>query len=361
MNKKLLAIVAIGLTVTLAPIVGVASPWENRASATNNANAILDPTSPPLTINQPTSTAVPNNINNASLWQGIQGSSVGNMTGQITSFLQSGATQVQTAVNSAVQGAVQSAINAGSNLLGFGGGFGGGSGIDLSSILRAAQGQTNTLAKKGIDDAVAKMSSSSNPNAVAAAAEVLATASPSSISDAVAYASGVELAASTAGGTNPVLGTPLSLSAVNAQGGSFIANAAIGAGAVAKTTGDVAVNTANAQATKDKAQSVSGTNAADSSLDELNNIKKVLEVHASINSDGVIATSKLVEGTMNSTLVQGAALSLASSEADRQIQKQREEESQIIAMKYRANYSKALLTNISSGGATNTSTSNLTN
>jgi hypothetical protein len=205
------------------------------------------------------------------------------------------------------------------------------------------------------------MASSSNPNAVAAAAEVLAAASLSSIPDAVAYASGVELAASNAEGTNPGLGSPLSVSAVNAQGATFIANAAIGAGAVAKTTGDVAINTANAQATKDKAQSVSGTNAADSSLDELNNIKKVLEAHASINSDGVIATSKLVEGTMNSTLVQGAVLSLASSEADRQIQKQREDDSQITTMKYRANYSKALLANISSGGATSSSTSNSQN
>ncbi len=357
MNKRLLTILAIG-TLTFVPIDG--------ANATNGSTSqtILDPNSPQLVTGTSTTLVVPTTqlpIIGSNFWQDLQGASTTDFTQGINSFVNSGINQVQSAVQGAVNSAMQSFLSAGSSLLGLGGG-GFSLNIDPNSIFQAAQNQVMTLTQQGINDAVGKMAGSTDRNSpISASADLLAAKSTLSISDAANYASGVQSAASAAVAGNPGLGTPLILSAVNAEGGKFISRAAIDPGAISRATGDIAVNKAKAMGTKEVAESVAGTTAADSSIDELGNIKKILEANASINSDGVIATSKLAEGNMNLAVLEGAGLALQSSEADRQIQQQQEEEAAIVSMQYKANYTKALLKNIGTGGATRISTSNLPN
>jgi hypothetical protein len=365
MDKQLLAILALGLSVVFAPIVGVASPWESRANATNsvNANAVLDPNNPPLVTTPPFAgaaapgTAAP--AGNDAFWQNIKTFSVDGMTKATDEFFKanSGGGMIQNAVQGAVQGAVKNAITAAGSLFGGGGAKGS---VNSDNISKTAQQQTIATGQQGAKDAVDNMSKAPSSEAVDAAARLLADGgTPGSVAEAVDYANGVDVAASNAERNNPGLGNSSAMSKVEAQKANYISRSVLDPGAVAKQTGDVATNTANALATQNATDSVVGTNAADSSLDELGNIKKIVEVNADTNAKIAIGIAKLTEGNMNSNLLTASSLALASSEANRQAQKQSEEESQRDRMIIRGIQTKGLLASIGSGGATSVSTSGL--
>ncbi len=343
MNKKLLlAILTIGLTVAIAP---------DRASATNAAvaGAVLDPNAPNLTAGTSSAAAsaiAPSTTNN-SFWQGIQGASGGSISQQVSKVFQAGANG---GFQGGIAGGFQAAIAAGTAFFQ----SGGRSGIDLNSILNGAQQGATAAAQNGANKAIAEMQKSNNPNVVADASDAFDREPPSSsVAEAILTADGVEVASQAVLDRNPALGTPLDEAKIEAKSGAYIANSATSPAAIAKTTADIGVNTASAAATKDAVAAVVGTNDADSSLEELQNIKKVQEVIAANTSQGVIGTANLTKEVADSKLLQGSMLSLASSEAQRQILKQQEEESQLKVMQRKAIYGKALLANIGSGGATN--------